>query len=81
MSTIDEVFQMLVNFLLLAEEYRECQMALKTGDAVMIESLYQDFLPKFYLTKKKHYIEIILTQIKAFYNKIGPCCLQQVQIN
>ena len=72
---------MLVNFVLLADEYRKFRMALNSGDAMMIECLYRDFLPIFYLTKKKHYTEIILTQIDTFYKKIGPQRLQLVRIN
>ena len=70
-----------MNFVLMVDNYRKFRMALKTGDVVMIECLYRDFLPKFYLTKKKHYVEIILTQIENFYNKIGPQKLQLVRIN
>ena len=80
-STTDQVFKMLVNFVLMVDDYREFRMALNTGDAVMIACLYKDFLPKFYLTKKKHYVEIILTQIENFYNKVGPRKLQLVRIN
>ena len=47
----------------------------------MIQCLYRDFLPKFYLTKKKIYVEIILTQIDQFYKKIGPRRLQMVRVN
>ena len=77
-SSTDEVFCMLVNFVLLVDEYRKFRMDLNTGDAVMIECLYRDFLPTFYLTKKKHYIEIILMQIDTFYKKIGPQRFQLV---
>ena len=42
-TTTDEVFQMLVNFVLMVDDYRKFRMALNTGDAVMIECLYCDF--------------------------------------
>lgn len=51
-TTTDQVFRMLVNFVLIVDDYREFRMALNTGDTVMIECLYRDFLPKFYLMKK-----------------------------
>ena len=47
-----EKFKKLVNFVLIVDDYRKFRMALNTGDAVMIECLYSDFLPKFYLTKR-----------------------------
>ena len=72
---------MMINFVLLIDDYREFRMLLNTGDAVMIECLYCNFLPNFYLTKKKHYVKIILTQIENFYHKIRPCRLQLVRIN
>ena len=52
---------MLISFVVLVDDYREFRMALNTSDAVMIESLYRDFLPTFDLTKKKLYADIILT--------------------
>ena len=81
MTSTDEIFRMLVNFILLVDDYCKFQTALNTGNAVMIEGLYHNFLPKSYLTKKKHYVEIILTQIETFYNKIGPQKLEMVHIN
>ena len=74
-NTTDDVFRMMINFVLLTDDYREFRMSLNTGDAVMIEALYRDFLPTFYLTKKKHYVEI------NFYHRIGPRHLQLVRIN
>ena len=66
----DRKFKMLVNFVLIVDEYHEFRMVL--------EYLYHNFLPKFYLTKKKHYDEIILTQIDTFYSMIGHQKLQLV---
>ena len=72
---------MAINFVLLIDLYREFRIALNTGDAVMIEWLYNKFLPIFSLTKKKHYVEIVLSMIKTLYHKIGHRRLQLVRIN
>ena len=80
-NTTDEVLQMAINFVLLIDLYREFQIALNTGDAVMIECLYNDFLPIFCLTKKKHYVEMVFSMIETLYQKIGHRCLQLVRIN
>ena len=80
-TSTDKKFKKLVNFVLIVDDYCEFCTVLNTGDAVMIECLYRDFLPKFYLTKKKNYVEIILTQMDQFYKKIGPRRLQMVCIN
>ena len=80
-TSTDEKFKKLIHFVLIVDDYREFRMALNTGDAVMIECLYRDFLPKFYLTKKKNYVEIILTQMDQFYKKIGSRRLQMVRVN
>ena len=48
-TTTDAKFRKLVNFVLIVDDYREFRMALNTGDAVMIECLYRDFLPEILL--------------------------------
>ena len=55
-------------------------MALNTGDTVMIEALYCKFLLTLYVTRKKHYVKIVLSKIETLYHKIGHCCLQLVRI-
>ena len=77
----DEVFRMCINFVLLVNTYREFRIALNTGDSVMIECLYNDFLPIFYLTRKKHYIEIVLSMMDTLYSKVGYKHLQLIRIN
>ena len=54
-SSSNQVFQMCVNFVLLVDHYREFQVALNLGDAVMMEALYCEFLPTFsnFLSHKK----------------------------
>ena len=70
-TSTDQKFKKLVNFVLMVDDYREFRMALNTGDAVMIKYLYNNFLPKFYPTKKKNYVKIILTQMISFIRKLG----------
>ena len=77
-NTTDKVFCMAINFVLLIELYQEFRIALNTGDAVMIEWLYNNFLPIFCLTKKKHYVEIVFSMIETLYYIIGHRCLQLV---
>jgi hypothetical protein len=51
-STTDEVFKMGLNLSLLMDMYRDFRVSLNTGDAIMIEQLYNDYLPAFFVTKK-----------------------------
>ena len=74
----DQVFTMVINFVILVNFYRRFCVALATGNAIMIECLYREFLPTYFASKKKHYVKIVMTMIKTLYSKIGHRYLQLV---
>ena len=80
-STTDEVFQMGLNFIHVITLYRLFKKALRAGDAIMIEWLYQKFLALFLVTKKSHYVEIVLSDIDQFYRDLPYHLLHLVRIN
>ena len=80
-NTTDECFKMSLNFVKLCLYYSEFRLALSSGDAVMMEYLYREFLPIFLYTGKKHYFEIVCGMIEQFYGKIGNKLLQLVRTN
>ena len=77
----DEVFVMAVNFVLMMEMYLDFRTALNTGDAIMIECLYREFLPIFFVTRKRNYIEIVMSMMDTLYGKISNRNLQLVRVN
>ena len=58
-STTDEYFRMGTNYVYVISLYRLFKKALRAGDAIMIEWLYQQFLGIFLITKKNHYVEML----------------------
>ena len=70
-ESTDDIFKMIINFVILVEFYRKFCPAFSTGDSVMIECLYREFHPIYFPSKKKHYIEIVMTMMETLYAKIG----------
>ena len=80
-NTTDEVFRMILNFVAVMNIYKSFRVAVRAGDAVMIECLYREMLPLFNLTGKKHYFEIVLKQMEDLYGRIPYTYLQLAHIN
>jgi hypothetical protein len=80
-STTDEVFLMVLNFIDITNLYREFKLALNTGDAVMIEWLYKEFLPIYLYTGKKNYFEIVCGMMEEMYGKLDYKLLHLTRIN
>jgi len=80
-STTDEVFRMAINFMQMINLYREFRLALNTGDAIMIEWLYKEFLPLYAYTGKKHYFEIVCGMMDELYGTINYKLLHLTRIN
>ena len=80
-QTNDECFQMALNFVTMMEMYRLFRISLRAGDAVMIEALYCKFLPYYQATGKRNYVQIVLSNIDAFYSEIPANLLHLVRIN
>jgi hypothetical protein len=80
-STTDEYFRMILNFLSMMEMYRVFRISLRAGDAIMIEALYNKFLPIYLATRKSHYVEMVLGNIETFYSKLSSKLLHLVRVN
>jgi hypothetical protein len=80
-ATTDHTFRKVLNFVKAMNEYELFRLAVRTGDAIMIEELYSKFLPIFLLTGKSHYFEIGLSSIEQIYGKIPFKVLQMMRAN
>ena len=82
-STTDEVFRMAIKFMQMINLYREFRLALSTGDAIMIEWLYKEFLPRLYAYtgKKDYYFEIVCGMMDELYGTIDYKLLHLTRIN
>ena len=67
----NEVFRMVLNFVSVMNLYRLFRVAIRAGDAVMIEWTYKEILSLYHITGKKHYVKIVLKQVEDLYNKIS----------
>jgi hypothetical protein len=80
-TTKDEYFQSALNFVSMMERYRVFRISLRAGDAIMLEALYSKFLSIYNALGKKHYVEIVLGNIDAFYSQLPSKLLHLVRIN
>ena len=71
-DTTNEVFRLTLNFISVMNIYRMFRVAIRCGDAVMIEWIYREILPLFNITNKKHYFEIGLNRLKIFTVRFQP---------
>ena len=51
----EKVFRMVLNFVTVMNLYRMFRVAVRSGDAILIEWMYREVLPLFNITEKKHY--------------------------
>ena len=81
-STTDEVFRMCINFTTIMHTFKNMVMAVRSGDSIMIESIYIQMLPVFQAVGKKNYVEIVCSMVENLY---GPTLdakgLQLVRMN
>jgi hypothetical protein len=80
-TSTDEVFRMMVQFVILTRRYRRFRESVRNGDSIAIESLYNCFTPIWLATGKHHYFEICLTQMEELYRVIPFEILQTVREN
>jgi hypothetical protein len=66
----DEVFPMMVWFVIITCRHRRFQESVRHGDSIAFESLYNCFSPIWLATGKHHYFEICLTQMEELYHAI-----------
>jgi hypothetical protein len=78
-TSTDEVFRMMVQFVILTRRYRRFRESVRHGHSIAIESLYNCFTPIWLATGKHHYFEICLTQMEELYRIIPFEILQIVR--
>jgi hypothetical protein len=77
----DEVFVMCLNFIETMMLYRLFRLSIRNGDAVMIEWLYKEFLPIYFICGKMHYYEIVMKMMDDMYDTIPGKILHLVRVN
>ena len=80
-STTNDVFRMSLNFVTMMTKFKHMVMAGRSGDSIMIESMYVDMLPIFEVAGKKNYIKITCSMIENLYSNMDPKNLQRVRLN
>ena len=80
-STTDDVFRMILNYVILMHMYKNMVIAVRSGDSMMIEHMYVKLLPVFEASAKKNYVEIVCSMIETLYSSIDPKILHMVRLN
>ena len=62
-------------------KFKQMVMAIRSGDSIMIESIYIEMLPVFEVAAKKNYIEISCSMVETLYSPIDPIDLHRVGLN
>ena len=75
-STTDEVFRLLLNFVSLTSRFMLFKEATTVGDSLMVETIYNEYLPVLVHLSKSAYYNIILDQIDEYYVRIPYYVLQ-----
>ena len=52
-TTTDDVFRMVLNFVTMMTKFKHMVMAVRSGDSIMIKSMYIEMLPVFEVAAKK----------------------------
>jgi hypothetical protein len=77
----DKVLRAMIQFVELSRYYRLFREASCGGDSIMMEHLYNQFIPIWLAVGKHHYYEIGLSQIEELYARIPYRVLQMVYVN
>jgi hypothetical protein len=80
-ETTDEVLRMCLFFLKTTRKYKLFRLAVRYGDAILVEYLYEYFIPVWLMTGKHNYVEIALNQIEDLYGRIPFHILQVAREN
>jgi hypothetical protein len=80
-TTSDEVFRMCLYFMKLTRQYKLFRLSVRNGDAVLVEYLYEYFIPIWIMTGKHNYVEIGLNQIEDLYGRVPFHVLQAAREN
>ena len=77
----DWLLRFLCNFLLLMRKYLTFLEAEQQGDSVTMEAVIVEYLPFWFITKKKVSFNNQLRLIELYYNRLPISVLQQIRIN
>jgi hypothetical protein len=80
-TTTDEVLKMCLGFVQLTRKYKLFRLSVRYGDAILVEYLYEYFIPVWLMTSKHNYVEIALNQIEDLYARIPFNILQAAREN
>ena len=80
-STTDEVFRMCLHYVLLTRKYKLFHLSVRNGDSILVEYLYEYFIPIWLMTSKHNYVEIALNQIEDLYGRVPFHVLQAAREN
>ena len=80
-TSTDEVLRVNINFVRLVSQYKMFKEAVTVGDSIMVEKIYNDYLPVFVYLGKHTYYNIILDQTEEYYQRIPYRVLQQIRKN
>ena len=79
---MDDVFRMVLNFVTMMTNFKHMVMAVRSGDSIMIESMYIEMLSVFEVAAKKNYIEISCSMVEeTLYSSIDPIKLHRIRLN
>jgi hypothetical protein len=62
-------------------KYKLFRLSVRNGDSILVEYLYEYFIPIWLSTSKHNYVEIALNQIKDLYGRVPFHVLQAAREN
>ena len=77
--TWEKVLYTMPQFVKLTNKFKLFKDAIRTGDSVMIEYMYIDFLPYWQATGKTNYVAMVLQQVKDLYWAVPGWLLQHIR--
>ena len=80
-TTTDEVLRMCLLFLQITRKYKLFRLSVRNGDAIMVEYIYNQFIPIWLMTGKHNYVKIALNQIEDLYRRVPFHVLQAAREN
>ena len=80
-TSTDEVLKVNINFVRLVSQYKMFKEAVTVGDSIMVEKIYNEYLPVFVYLGKHTYYNIILDQTEEYYQRIPYSILQLIRKN
>jgi len=69
---------MIALFTIITRKYRVFRESVRCGDDIVVEHLYEYFIPLWLMTGKQNYVEIGLSQIEDLYGRVPYHILQAI---